>query len=204
MLVKNYIAVIAGIIAFLDVTPYVIDVIKRKTKPHIVSWFTWTLLLVIATSAAFAAHQPKSAFLTLGDTMGTFLVLILGIRYGIAKFNWFDGLCQIGAIIGLFLWFIFDSPTIAIIASLCVDFIASMPTLKHSWQSPQEETWQAFGLTVVASSLTLLSLNVYKVTSLAFPIYLLLANLAIVLVVIYRRRKLGIKLSRGGIADSIH
>jgi hypothetical protein len=201
---RNTIAVIAGIIAFLGVTPYVIDVIKRKTKPHIVSWFTWTLLLIVATSAAFAAHQTRSALLTLGDTMGTLLVLALGIKYGIAKFNWFDGLCQVGVIIGLVLWLVFDSPAIAIIASLCIDFIASLPTIKHSWQSPQEETWQAFGLSIIASSLTLLSLNVYKITSLAFPIYLLLANLALVLVVVYRRHKFGMKLSRDRIREPIH
>lgn len=197
-------AIIAGIFAFLGAIPYVMDVIRRKTKPHIVSWFTWTLLLIVATSAAFAAHQTRSALLTLGDTMGTLLVLALGIKHGIAKFNWFDGVCQLGVIIGLVLWLVFDSPAIAITASICVDFIASLPTIKHSWQSPQEETWQAFGLAVVASSLTLLSLNVFKVTSLAFPVYLLLANLALVVVVIYRRRKLGMKLSRNGIPDSIH
>ena len=201
---RNTFAALAGILAFLDVTPYVMDVIKRKTKPHIVSWFTWTLLLIVATSVAFAAHQTRSALLNLGDTMGTLLVLVLGIKYGIAKFNWFDGLCQLGAIIGFVLWLVFDSPAIAIIASICVDFIASLPTVKHSWQRPQEETWQAFGLTVVASSLTLLSLNVFKVTSLAFPVYLLLANSAVVVVVVYRRRKLGMKLSRKGISESIH
>jgi hypothetical protein len=201
--VKNFIAAIAGIIAFLDVMPYVVDVIRGKTKPHIVSWFTWTLLLIIATSAAFAAHQTRSALLTLGDTFGTLLVLVLGIKYGIAKFNWFDGLCQLGAILGLILWFLFDSPEIAIIASICVDFIASIPTIRHSWQSPNEETWQAFGLTVIASTLTILSLSVFRVTSLAFPIYLLLVNLAVVVVVIYRRHKLGIKFSRNGIRDSI-
>ena len=200
---RNIIAVLAGLIALLNVIPYIIDIIKRKTKPHIVSWFTWTLLLVIATSAAFADHQTRSAFLTLGDTIGTLLVLITGIKYGIAKFTWFDGLCQLGAIIGLILWLIFNSPSIAIIATICIDFIVSIPTMKHSWQSPGEETWQAFGLTAFASTLTLLSLSVFKITSLAFPAYLLLANLILVIIVIYRRRKLGIKLSRGGIPETI-
>jgi hypothetical protein len=193
---RNLIAAIAGIIALLDVSPYLIDVVRGKTKPNIVSWFTWSLLLIIGTAAAFSDHQDKSALLTLGDGIGTTLVLVLGIKYGIAKFSWFDGICQICALIGLVLWLVFNSPTIAVIAVIAIDFIACLPTAKHSWQSPEEETWEAFALTVFASTLTLLSLTHYSVVSLGYPIFLLLVNLAFVVVVLYRRKKLGLKLSR--------
>src|SRR5665213_489076 len=180
--VRNIIAAIAGILALLDVSPYLIDIVKRKTKPNIVSWFTWTLLLAIGTAAAFSAHQDRSAFLTLGDAFGTTMVLILGLKFGIAKFTWFDGLCQIAAVIGLVLWLVFNSPAIAIVAMVSIDFIASLPTIKHSWESPNEETWEAFAITVFASTLTILSLTAFSTVSLTFPIYLLLSNLAIVLV----------------------
>ncbi len=185
---RNLIAIIAGILAIIAITPYIIDITRGKTKPNVVSWFTWTLLLVIATSAAFAAHQPRSAFLTLGDLIGTGTTLVLGLKYGIAKFSWFDGACQVAAVIGLILWLAFNSPAIAIIASIIIDFIAAMPTLRHSWLHPKEETWQTFGVLVVASTLTIISLSVFSVTSLAFPLYLLLINAAIALTIIYRHR----------------
>ncbi len=185
---KNAISVVAGILAIVAIAPYISGIIKGKTKPNVVSWFTWTLLLVIATSAAFAAHQPRSAFLTLGDTIGTGLTLILGLKYGVAKFSWFDGMCQAAAILGLILWLTFNSPAIAIISSIIIDFIAAMPTLRHSWLHPDEETWQTFAVLVLASTLTIISLSIFAVTSLAFPLYLLLINAVIALTVLYRHR----------------
>lgn len=185
---KDFISVAAGILAVLAITPYIRDIIKGKTKPNVVSWFTWTLLLVIATSAAFAAHQPRSAFLTLGDLIGTGTTLLLGLKYGIAKFSWFDGACQVAAIVGLILWLAFNSPAIAIIASIVVDLIAAMPTLRHSWLHSEEETWETFAVLVVASALTIISLSTFSVISLSFALYLLTINFAIASTVIYRRR----------------
>ena len=188
---RTVIASVAGILALIDVIPYIVDIIKGKSKPHIVSWLTWTLLLIIGTSAAFAAHQTRSALLTLGDTIGTGLVLIIGLKYGTAKYSLFDGMCQLAAILGLVFWLIFNSPAIAVIAVVSIDLIGSIPTIKHSWIKPEEETWQSFIIMTIASLLTVISLSVLSVTSLTYPIYLLLSNLIIALIVVYRRLKLG-------------
>jgi len=193
---KELIAFTAGILAMLAIIPYVIDIIRRKTKPNIVSWLTWTLLLAIGTAGAFAAHEIRTALLTTGDLIGTGLTLLLGLKYGIAKFSWFDGFCQAGAVLGLILWLIFNSPVVGILAVIFIDCIGLLPTLKHSWNEPMEETWQTFAVLIVASTLTLLSISDFNTASLAYPIYLLLANALVTVVVIYRRLKLGFLLSR--------
>ncbi len=173
---KEVLSVAAGLLAVFAIIPYLIDTVKGKTKPNVVSWFTWTLLLVIATAAAFAAHQPRTAFLSLGDLVGTSLTLLAGLRYGVAKFSWFDGLCQAAALVALTLWLVFNSPTIAIIGAIVIDFIAALPTLRHSWLHPNEETWEPFGVLFIASAITLISLSAFSVTSVSFPLYLLLIN----------------------------
>lgn len=193
---KDILAVSAGLLAIVAIIPYVLDIVKRRTKPNIVSWLTWTLLLGIGTAGAFSAHEVRSALLTTGDFIGTGLTLLLGLKFGIAKFSWFDGLCQAGAVAGVILWFIFHSPTIGILAVVIIDFIGSLPTLNHSWYKPNEETWQTFAALMGASTLTLLSLDHFNLASLSYPIYLLLANGSITAVVIYRRRQLDMSLSR--------
>jgi hypothetical protein len=193
---KNALAIIGGLIAAFSTVPYLIDIVRRKTKPNIVTWFTWTLLTAIATAAAFASHEPRTALLTLGSAICTGTVVLLGLRYGIAKLSLFDGLCQAGAIAGLVLWLVFNSPSIAIFFALSIDFIVMLPTLRHSWLSPQEETWQTYMIGVVSASFTLFSLSKFNFVSLAFPIYLLLADLLIAVLVIYRRKQKGILLSR--------
>lgn len=186
---KEIISVIAGVLAVVAIVPYISDIVRGKTKPNVVSWLTWTVLLVIATSAAFAAHQPRSAILTLGDLIGTGTTLVLGLKYGIAKFSWLDGICQGLAVVGLLLWFIFNSPEIAIISAVIIDFIASVPTIHHSWLNPEEETYQTFLLLVVASGLTLISLTNLTPAALTFPVYILLINATIAFTVVMGRKQ---------------
>lgn len=193
---KTALSIIAGLIATFSTVPYLIDIVKRKTKPNIVSWFTWTLLTAIATAAAFASHAPRAAILTLGSSICTFLVVALGLKYGIAKLSLFDGLCQAGAVVGLILWLIFNSPAIALAFSIVIDFIAALPTIRHSWLKPAEETWQTFMFGVVASIITLVSLSEYTFANLAFPAYLLFGNGLLVATVTYRRTQKGLALSR--------
>jgi hypothetical protein len=193
---KEAFAVAASAIAILSVTPYIIDTIKGKTRPNIVSWFTWSLLTGIAMAAAFAAHEPRTALLLLGETIGTFLVGALGLKYGYAKLSLFDGLCQIGAIAGLIFWLVFNSPTIATVSMIGIDIFAALPTFRHSWTEPQEETWQTYALGVLATVLTVASLTHYSINSAVFPVYLLLGNGGLMVTVIYRRVRKGMTLAR--------
>jgi hypothetical protein len=187
--VHNALAAIGGIVAIVSVVPYVLDILRHKTRPNIVSWFTWTILTGIATAAAFAAHEPRTAILTLASTLCTGLVVVLGLRFGIAKFSLLDILCQIGAVVGLALWLIFNSPTIGIVVPVTIDFIAVLPTLHHAWLKPYEETWQTFFMATAAPVFTLVSLTTYTTASLLYPAYLLIANISITATILASRRR---------------
>lgn len=201
---KEYLSITASLIIILAAVPYVIDIVRGHSKPNVVSWFTWCILLTISTAAAFAAHQPRTAFLSLGDLIGTLSILILGLKLGTAKLVKLDVFCQVSAIAGLALWFIFDSPVVAIVAAVIIDAIASAPTMRHAWVSPEEETWQTFLLTAFATVLTLSSLSNYSVASVSFPLYLAILNPSIVAIIIYRRIKTGKDLYRPGKNEAIH
>lgn len=177
-----------AILAVVSVGPYLYDIIKGRTKPNIVSWFTWTLLTGIVTAAAMASGEPRTALLSLASTICTLSVVILGLKFGIAKFSRFDAICQLSAAVGLILWFIFNSPAIAIIAAVSIDFVVMLPTLRHSWLKPNEETWQTFLIGTVAALFTIFSLSSYTVESLLFPLYIFVANGAITAVIIYSRK----------------
>jgi len=184
---KTALAVAGALVGLYSLIPYIFDIIKKKTKPNIVSWVTWTILSAIAAAAAFAAGEPHTALLALAYTIGTFAIVLLGMKNGIAKFSLFDGLCQVGAIVGLILWLVFNSPDIAIIAVVVIDFIGVLPTLKHSWQAPSEETWQSFSLGVVAAILTILSIIEFNTASLLYPLYLVFADGIVAITILYRR-----------------
>jgi hypothetical protein len=188
---KNLLAVVGALISTFATVPYIIDIIRKRTKPNIVTWLTWSLLTGVATAAAYAAHQPNTGLLLLGVTICTAAVVLLGIKYGTAKFTWFDALCQLGAVAGLILWLVFNSPSIAIVATVTIDFIGALPTLVHAYKKPGEETWQTFAIGVIAPLFTIASLSSFTIASVLYPAYIAGADGAILAVLVIRRRQIG-------------
>ncbi len=188
---KTAFLIIGGFLSIAAVAPYIRDVIARKTKPRIVSWFNWSLLTGIATAAAIADKQYPSAVLTATGALATMLVVIFGLRCGDRKFEVFDVLCQLGALTGLILWVIFKQPWVAITATVVIDFIATLPTLKHAWQKPHEETLSAFTLSMIGGIFTLLATTQARISGLLFPVYIVFINATLVAILKGRRANRG-------------
>jgi uncharacterized protein with PQ loop repeat len=58
--VRDLLAIVAGIITVAATLPYIINTIKGKTRPNIVTWFTWTLLNTITAIAAYSGHAYQT------------------------------------------------------------------------------------------------------------------------------------------------
>ncbi len=187
-MLKEIFAVLGAGIILTCTLPYIVDIVRGKTKPNVVTWITWSLLIGIGAAALFASHQPRAALLLTADTIATFAVVLFGLKYGMAKLDRFDIFCQIGAIMGLIFWLVFNSPMIAIVATITIDFIGTVPTLRHSWSHPEEETVITFVLGIVATSFTLLSLKSYSVTAWMYPAYLLFSNGLLVITIQHGQR----------------
>jgi hypothetical protein len=170
------------------VIPYVRDILKGSTKPNIVSWITWTLITGIATAAEIAGHQYVTAIFTGSAMLETASVVAFGLHHGFVKYKTFDVICQLAAIAGVILWQLFNSPSIGVVASVAIDFIGVMPTIRHSWHKPNEETWSDFALSGIGGFFGVLALTSYNITSLTYPVYIVLINIMTSLVIVLRQK----------------
>lgn len=66
---------------------YLIETIKGKTKPRVVSWFTWSFLTGIAASAGWSDHQYPAAISLTAAALETFAVAVIGFRTGKKSFE---------------------------------------------------------------------------------------------------------------------
>jgi len=180
--------VIATVLTLVSVIPYAKDILKGTTKPNLVSWITWTLLTGVATAAELAAHQYVTAIFTATAVIETGAIVVLGLRYGYVKYTSFDVFCQIGAIVGLIIWLIFDSPTAAVIAMVSIDLIGALPSIRHSWISPEEETWLTFGICCVGGIFAVMALAEYNWISLSYPVYIVLINFTFAAIILGRTK----------------
>ncbi len=183
---KNLFVFLASAVTIVGVIPYLRDIIKGKTKPNIVSWITWTLLTGIATIAELVGHEYHTAIFTAAAVLETGSVVVLGLLKGYVKYTRFDYVCQASAIVGLFLWWLFNSPAVAVVAAVVIDAIGVLPTIRHSWNQPGEETWISFALAGLGGVFAVLALSTYNWTNLPYPLYIALVNPIVIGVIFYR------------------
>ncbi len=186
---RSDLAFIAGCIAIVGAIPYILDTLKGKTHPNIVTWFTWTLLNGINAAAAWSSGALQTAIFSGAGALATGAICLVGLRYGLKKYTRFDILCQCSALLGVVLWQLTSRPAVAVLINVATDFTGWLPTYRHAWKAPHAETWQTFALSGFSAALTLVSIQDYTLIALAFPVYILAANVAIVSTILVRRQK---------------
>ena len=183
------ISIIAGLIMVVTMAPYIIDTVKGKTHPNIVSWFTWTLLTGIGAVAAFSEGAVTTGIFSVGSSLATLTIVILGLRYGVKRYSRFDIVCQALALVGIVLWQITQAGEVAIAIVVAVDMLAALPTIRHAWHDPYAETWQTFVLGTFGSILALFTITQMTFSAFAYPVWITLGNIIIASVILYRRRQ---------------
>lgn len=173
---RNLLLAIGVVLTVYASIPYLLDVLRHKTKPRVVSWFNWSLLAGISAAATLADKQYPATALGLAIFVECSLVVIAGLKLGDKKFELFDVFCQAGAIIGFVLWIAFNSPLIAVAANCAIDLIASMPTFRHIWHRPHEETASAFVFSAIGAAFVLAAVHDPRASGLVGPIFIICIN----------------------------
>ena len=145
---------LAGIISLTAYAPYIISTLRKETKPNRASWFIWlTVSLIIALSYRDAG--ASYAFLVpVGYTIGSTIIAILSLKYGVGGWTRFDRNCLFGAGISLVLWRIFNSPMTALLINLFINLLGTLPTIRKAYYQPETEnkvTWSMFSLGTIVN-----------------------------------------------------
>jgi hypothetical protein len=174
----------SGVLALAATIPYLLDIVRGRTKPRLVSWLVWSVLLGIGSAAVFATRQLPAGVLSLCDALACGLVVLLGYKHGERIVGRLDVACLLGACLALGLWGLLKSPAIAAVVIVVTDFLGAIPTFRHSWLRPYEETWLAFALSGLSGAVTLLAANFAVLTAIVYPLYILVANFIIVILLL--------------------
>jgi len=188
---KTYLGIIATILVFVGYIPYIKDIIKGKTKPHIYSWFLWSFVTLIAFALQISDGAGTGSLVTLAAALMSILVIILGFIYkSKVKIVKLDTVFLILAFIALGLWLIAKQPVISAILTTIVDILGFAPTIRKSWNSPYSETLNFYYLNSFRFGLAVIALQNYSILTTLYPATWLLANSLFALMLIVRRRVL--------------
>lgn len=190
MNIKDIIGAIAVAFTFIGYAPYIRDIFKGTTKPHIFSWFTWilTTALVYALQATFGAGP--GAWVTLSLVLIMSFITIVSFKRGYKDIKKIDVIFFLLAILALPLWLIVRQPVLSIILLTAIDLAGFAPTIRKSWNAPFTETLSFYIITAFRHALSVFALEQLNFVTALYPIAWVAANALFALILIMRRRKI--------------
>lgn len=187
---KETIAIVAGILAFVGNISYLKDVFKGVVFPHPYTWFIWSIVSMTTFFGGLAKGAGIGALPTGIAECFTIIIFLFSLKYafqGKVKNirpidHYFLALC----LIGLVPWFLTKDSTISVVIVVLVDIVAFIPTLRKTWFNPQTERPTLYKMNVARHVLTLFSLNLYNLATTFHSVAMICTNM---LMTVFIRRK---------------
>jgi hypothetical protein len=190
---------VAGFLSFFCFLPYIVTILQCKTRPNRASWWIWATNGLILSTSYYSAGASNTIWALISAVIAQFIIAVLSLKYGEGGWNRFDRACLSSAGISLLLWWRFNSPLIAIVFTIVIDFLGALPTFKKSYYEPEKEDLLTWILYVAASLLNLLAIEHWSFAILVPPLYVFCVNTSIVALLLrstvrvqlasYKRRK---------------
>lgn len=161
--------------------------LTERTKPNRVTWFIWTFVGAITVTSYYAAGATDTVWVPAILTLEYAVTAILSIWYGEGG-SWRqekkqmrrDVFCLLGAVISAIAWWWFETPEIALFATIAIDSFGAFPTIVKAYKAPQTENKLSWTLTALSSVINMLAVEwrweVSTITIAAYPLYMLIAN----------------------------
>jgi hypothetical protein len=173
-------AILSGLILVVGGPPYLLDILKGKTKPQRTTWFIWSVQGLIAFGSQFQLGAHWSLLFAGLNAGGNLVVFLLSLKYGVGGDWKLVDCAALGiACIGLVVSLLVKAPAVALVGVILADFAGVIPTLHKTFKIPSSETsitWFALG---TSSLLAVFSVGSWSWTLLLFPVYMAVANYAV-------------------------
>lgn len=185
----EYLIFAGAAVQLIGIANYIKEILGGGTKPNKVTWLMWSIAPLIATFAAYSDGVRWSVLPIFMSGFGPLLVFIISFLNPKAywKLEKFDYLCGIFSLLALVFWGITKEPNIAIVFAIISDAFASVPTLIKMWRYPETETVSPFTAGLFSALTSFFAITVWSFSSYAFPAYLVLINISLILC-FYRRK----------------
>jgi hypothetical protein len=181
---------LSGIVVLIGYVPYIKDTVTNKTKPQRASWLIWLVLGGIAFFSQLSEGANNSLWLPGMQTLTVLVVFILSIKNGVGGYSKLDKFSLFMASGGLIVWAMTKEPVFALGITIFVDMIGSVLSVIKSYKDPGSETIVTWIFDGLAGLLTLFAVGSIDMVLLIYPLYMFLANLAVVVAIILGKRKI--------------
>ena len=184
--------ILAGILQLVASAPYIRDILRGSTIPQRSTWTIWTALSFVVLASQWASGATWSLALTIGQAVSCAAIFALALRRGVGGVSPVE-LALLGiAALGIVGWQIADDPTVATCSVVVADLIAVGLMLPKTYRHPGSETLATYAIGVISTLFALAAVGSTAPSLLIYPVYILVADAAVVAVILLRRRALAL------------
>lgn len=185
MEIKALFGLIASIFVLIGSIPYLIDMHHKSAKPHVLSWLGWSLITALGAFAMLAEGSTWSSAIIWANTVMCMVIAVYAIikKAGVWSTTIYDYVLFGLGIIGLILWQTLDLPILALICAILADLFFGLPTIIKAYKDPLSETRLVWMFATLSGLSGLFAIGVFTFYDAAYPIYLFLYDITLLLLV---------------------
>jgi len=173
---KLFIWIISIILTIYAYYSYIISILKNETKPHIFSWFIWSISTLVVFLWQLIWWGWYWTFWSWAISFFVILIFFLSFKKWEKTFSKMDIFSLFCAFIALLLWYITNNPLYSVILLVSVDVFWFIPTFLKTYKNPFSESIQIYLITWIIYLLSFLSLNNYSLITIFGPVVIWWVN----------------------------
>lgn len=183
-----FLGILSGLVFIAADLPYIRDIVRGKTQPHRTSWLIFFILNCVNVANQYASGATNSLWLVIASALLTFIIFVMSIKRGVGGLEKLDIVSLLGAVTGLLLWVVLDTPFASTVCNLSVVTIALIPTLKKAYHSPNSETHITWLIASFSGLLAALSVGAWNYQLLVLPLHDFFVQFSVYMVLVLRGR----------------
>jgi hypothetical protein len=183
--------IIAALLSTTGNVKYVVDTIRGRIRPSVMTWSLWSIPPTVAFVAEITGGAGLEAMLTFAVATGPLAVVIACVCTRHAHWTtsrldlWCCGLC----LSTIVLWMLTSNCALALTFAILTDALAAVPTAVKTYREPDSECRKAFGLFGASAFVTLLTIKEWNLMSWGYPTYLFALSVSILAVSLVPHRR---------------
>lgn len=171
--------------------PYLRGILAGRLRPHVFSWVIWSLAtLVVFAAQVHEGGGPGAWSIGVSGFLTALTALLAWLKRADLSITRFDWICFVLALAALPLWYLNRDPLWSVVVLTVVDLLGFGPTVRKAWLQPEHEGVSFFAVLSLRYLIAIAALTAYSVTTLLFPVAVIAGSLALVAMVLWRRRVL--------------
>ncbi len=187
---KDFFGLLAVLLSVAATIPYIYDIYKGKTKPHLYTFIIWTIVTALVFLGQYAAGAGPGAWATGVSAVLTAVILVLSFKYGTDDVTKFDAVLLVCALAAIIVWWFTKDPTVSVAIATLIDVCAFAPTIRKTLNDPTSETLLAWVANILRHGFTLCALSNFVLATYLYPTALLFMNALVIFVILFRPKKI--------------